>query len=105
MTKKLLMGLLVVVLAFAAAKTYTLTFSDTMTVAGTELKAGNYRLSLDADKAVISNGKQSVESPVKVEQSPTKFGETAVRYARTDGKSVLQEVELGGTTTKLVFSE
>jgi hypothetical protein len=72
-------------------------------VAGTELKAGDYRVNVANDKVVITNGKQSVESAVKVEETGSKFGSTTVRYANGEGKSRIQEIRLGGTKLKLVF--
>jgi hypothetical protein len=104
MTKRFLVGLLLAGLAIASAKSHSLKLSETITVAGTDLKAGDYKLDLTADKVVITNGKQSVESPVKVEQSATKFGATTVRYANAEGKRVLQEIQLGGTNMRLVFN-
>jgi hypothetical protein len=103
-TKRILVAFLFVVLALASAKTYNVTLYQPSVVAGTELQAGNYKLDLQQDKIVISNGKQSVESAVKVEQSESKFGSTTVRYANADGKLRIQEIRLGGTKTKLVFN-
>jgi hypothetical protein len=104
MTKRFLLGFLLMALAIASAKTYNLNFNQTVTVGGTELKAGDYRLDLAGDKVVITNGKQSAESPVKVEEGDKKFGATAVRLSNADGKLLVQEIQLGGTKTKLVFS-
>jgi hypothetical protein len=103
-TKRILVAFLFVVLALASAKTYNVTLYQPSVVAGTELQAGNYKLDLQQDKIVMSNGKQSVESAVKVEQSESKFGSTTVRYANADGKLRIQEIRLGGTKTKLVFN-
>jgi hypothetical protein len=105
MTKRLLISLLLAALAVASAKTYNIDFENPVTVAGTELKAGGYRLDLVGDKVVITNGKQSVESPVKVEEAGSKFGTTLVRISNADGKMLVQEIDLGGTKTKLIFSD
>jgi hypothetical protein len=106
MTKMLLTSFLLAALGIASAKTYDVSFNQAVTVAGTELKAGGYRLDLDGDKVVITNGKQSVESPVKVEQGDKKFGLTSVQLSNAaNGKMLVQEIDLGGTKTKLVFSD
>jgi hypothetical protein len=55
-------------------------------------------------KVVISKGKETVEAPVKVETGTGKFDSTSVRYSGDGGKLVVQEIRLGGTNTKLVFS-
>jgi hypothetical protein len=101
--KRILVVFLFVALAVASAKTYSVTLFQPSVVAGTELKAGDYRVNVDNDKVVITNGKQSVESAVKVEQTDSKFGSTTVRYANDEGKYRIQEIRLGGTKLKLVF--
>ncbi len=106
MTKMLLTSFLLAALGIASAKTYNVSFDHAVTVAGTELKAGGYRLDLDGDKVVITNGKQSVQSPVKVEQGDKKFGVTSVQFSNTEnGKMLVQEINLGGTKTKLIFTD
>lgn len=70
---------------------------------GTALKEGEYRLSLNKDTATLGNGKVSIEVPVKVETSESKFDTTAIRYTDQDGKSVISEIRVGGTKTKVVF--
>jgi hypothetical protein len=105
MTKRLLGVLLFVALAVASAKTYDVKLLQPSIVAGTELKAGEYKLDLGNDKVVISDGKQSAESPVKVEQAEGKFSTTTVRYAVDQGKYKIQEIHLRGTKLKLVFND
>lgn len=104
MTKRFVLVFLLFALAIASAKTYNVTLFQPSVVAGTELKAGEYRLNLDNDKVVITNGKTSVESTVKVEESEAKYTSTSVRYANGEGKSKVQEIRLGGTKTRLVFN-
>jgi hypothetical protein len=106
MTQRFLIAFLLLALAIASAKTYNVNFNHPVTVAGKELQAGGYRLDLDGDKVVLTNGKESVESPVKVEQGDKKFVSTAVQFSNAaDGKMLVQEIDLGGTRTKLVFSD
>jgi hypothetical protein len=44
-----------------------------------------------------------VEVPAKVEDMHRKFDRTRVLYNESNGKFAIQEIELGGTTTKLTF--
>jgi len=104
MTKRLILTFLLLALAIASAKTYSVTLFQPSVVAGTELKAGEYRLNLDNDKVVITNGRTSVQSTVKVEESESKYSSTSVRYANSEGKPKIQEIRLGGTKTRLVFN-
>ena len=72
-------------------------------VKGMELKEGEYRLNVNKDIATIGNGKVSVEAPVKVETTDSKFDTTAIRYTELAGKSVISEIRVGGTKTKIIF--
>jgi hypothetical protein len=56
-------------------------------------------------KAVIRVGKTAAEAPVKVETAYPKFRTTVMRLSDRGGKMYIAEIRLGGTTTKLVFSE
>jgi hypothetical protein len=45
------------------------------------------------------------ESAVKVEEGDSKFDTTVVRYVNSsDGKVHIQEIRIGGTKTKLLFT-
>jgi hypothetical protein len=102
--KKLMLAFATLALAIASADTYRVTLLQRSVVAGTELKPGEYKLVVNDGKVVISKGKTSVETAVKVENSGSKFSSTSVRYTNGEGKSKIQEIRLGGTTTKLVFN-
>ena len=89
---------------FASAASYSVTLFQPSMVSGTELKAGEYKLTIDGDKATITKGKEKVEAAVKMETSENKFSATSVRYSDQGGKMKIQEIRLGGTTTKVVFN-
>jgi hypothetical protein len=106
MNGKLLLAIAVFGLAaMGAPKSYTFTLYQTATVGNMELKPGSYKLDLAEQKAVIHNGRQTSEVPVKVETSDWKFAETAVGINQENGKSRVREIRLGGTKTKLVLEE
>jgi hypothetical protein len=92
-------------LAVASAKSYTVNLFQPAMLGNTELKAGEYKVEVVDQKAVIRDGKFQREAPVKVETNGTKYSATTVRYSNSDGKLHIQEIRLGGTNTKLVFSE
>jgi len=85
---------------------YRITLLQTAVFQGTELKAGDYRLSLADSKVTITNenGKHPLEVPVKVETEDKKFETTTVRFNTATGKAVVSEIRLGGTKTRLVFN-
>jgi hypothetical protein len=99
-----LFALLIFTLAIASASTHTVTLFQPSVVNGTELKPGDYKLTLENDKATIEKGKEKVEATVKVENGTDKFGSTSVRYSSEAGKYKVREIRLGGTTTRLVFN-
>lgn len=102
---KLMLSFGTLALAIAsAANSYHFSIFQPSFVAGKELKPGDYKIQLEGSKAIIKVGKQTVEAAVKVESGTEKFSETSVRYATADGKMTVQEIRLGGTTTKLVFN-
>jgi hypothetical protein len=104
MTRKLLLSFTTLALAVAsAASSYKVTLFQPSVINGTELKPGQYKLTLQDNKAIISSGKTSVEATVKTETADSKFNSTTVRYQNGDGKYRLQEIRLGGTNTKLTF--
>ena len=88
-----------------AASGYSINFSKPALVGGAELKAGDYKLELNGDKATLRNGKTSVEASVVVETNPNKFDRTSACCLGEDGKYRLQEIRVGGTNTKVTFKE
>lgn len=106
MTNKVitLLAIALFTVGIASAKTHSIKIHTSSDVAGHELAPGNYKLELDGEKLTITNGKQTVESAVKVEETAEKFAQDSVRYIETDGKMKVREIRLGGTNTKLVFS-
>ena len=96
--------LLTFCLLTASAATFTVTLFQSSTIAGQNLKAGDYKVTFDNDKATLVKGKEKVEAAVKVENNTTKYDSTSVRYTDEGGKTKVKEIRLGGTTTRLVFN-
>jgi hypothetical protein len=90
--------------AVASAKSYTVNLFQPAMFGSVELQPGEYKVEVNEQKAVIRNGKVLGESPVKVESGETKYGTTTVRFDNSSGKMKIQEIRLGGTKTKLVFT-
>jgi hypothetical protein len=90
--------------AVASAKSYTVTLFQPAMFGGVELKAGQYRVEVNEQKAVIRNGKLKGECDVKIENGDAKYDATSVRYENSDGRMKIHEIRLGGTKTKLVFN-
>ncbi|HYP04632.1 MAG TPA: hypothetical protein VER03_00225 [Bryobacteraceae bacterium] len=90
--------------AASAASTYKVTLHQPTLIAGKELKPGVYKVEVNDTTARLSQGKESVEAPVKTETAESKFRDTSVRYRNGDGKYRIEEIRIGGTATKLVFA-
>jgi hypothetical protein len=92
-------------LALAGVKTYTVSLLEPAMLGTTELKAGDFQISVDGGKVTVHTGKTTAEVPVKEENNGVKYKETAVKVTAGGGKRRIAEIWLGGTTTRLVFSE
>jgi hypothetical protein len=87
----------------SAANVYHLTISDPTWIGGNELKPGEYKVDVQADKAVIEQGKIKVEVPVTVQKADRKYSATSMITESVNGKPRLDEIHFGGTETRLVF--
>lgn len=85
----------------AAAGSYHFTVSRDVTVAGKELKPGDYKVEMKGDVAVLKHDGKTFEVPAHLETDTNKFPATTVRYAND---KELQQIGFGGTHTKIVFS-
>ena len=102
MVKNVLLGFASVALAVASAASYNVTFYQPVTINGSQLKAGDYKLELkDNSTAVLKQGKSVTEFPVKVQNASQKFSQNSVRL---DGER-LEEIRLGGTSTRVVLEK
>ena len=105
MKKIVLIAIGVAGIAMAGTKSYSFTLFEPALLGATRLPAGDYKVSVVDEKAVIRNGKMQNEAAVKVESSDNKYNGTTVRFTNADGKMHIQEIHIGGTNTKLVFGD
>jgi len=98
---KLTCGLATLALGIAgAASSYSVKLSDSVSVGGTQLKAGEYKVEMQGDKAVFKIGKSVIEVPATVGKGDQKYAYTAL----VTQNSKVVEIDLGGTNTKILFS-
>jgi hypothetical protein len=101
MFKKLTLAAAVAAVSLVASgSTYKVTVLEDTTLNGQQVKAGEYKLALEGNTATLKHGKQVVTVPAHTEQAQKKYQYTAIKYV--DKK--IQEVHIGGSTTKIVFS-
>jgi len=104
MMKRVLLTFATVALAIASAKTYRVTLYQPSTLAGTELKAGDYKLDVTGDKVTLTDGHKKAEANVTVDNVKEKFTTTTERYSNGDGEYRIKEIRVGGTNMKLVVN-
>ena len=98
---KVLFSLATLALGVAsAASSYSVKLTGPLSVGAVQLKAGDYTVEMQGDKAVFKSGKKVVEVPATLGTSDAKFKSTSLLSA----DSKLQEIDLGGTNSKIVFS-
>lgn len=101
MKTKLMLCAVTLSLAVAnAAGGYNVTLSSPVWVGSTELKAGEYTVMMSGAKVVFKKGKQVVEAPATLAQAGKKYSSTTT----LSKDSKLEEIDLGGTTSKILLS-
>ena len=92
--------------AFAAPKTYNVSVSAPMKAGSAQLVPGDYKVKVEGSNAVFTDQhtRASVTVPVKVENAPAKFSSTALDTTKQGDTTHITAIELGGSTTKLEFS-
>jgi hypothetical protein len=106
MKKLLLAGVLSLAsLTIVSAKSYEIVLSSPTKVGNVQLKAGQYSLKVQGSNAIFTDVEtaKSYTTPVKVENSDTKFNETKVQTSKQGETEQIQEIDLGGSKTKLGF--
>ena len=78
--------------------------SEPAVVHGTVLKAGDYRLTVNAGKVTFAMDKESHEIPANVNTGEKKYDENQVQYEHVGNQTTISEISLGGTKTRLVFN-
>jgi hypothetical protein len=87
----------------SAAPAYKFTLTEPAVIAGSTVKPGDYRIVVNGDKATLTSGKTSLEVPVKVETGTQKFHYTSVESRSEAGKNMVDDIQIGGTSTTLIF--
>jgi hypothetical protein len=95
-----LFSLATIALGIAHAAPYEVAIFANLSVGKTQLKAGDYTVEMKGDKAVFKCGKKTVEVQATVEKNDQMFTSTILLSQH----SQLQEIDLGGTQDRIVFS-
>jgi len=91
-------------LSIAAAKTYEITIDNEMKAGTVTLKPGKYNLKVNEAKVMFTDDAgKSVEATGKLVTTGKKFDNTIVDSKQVNGVAEIQEIDLGGTKTKIQF--
>jgi hypothetical protein len=98
-------ALCVSTLSIVSAKSYDIVISNPVQAGTVQLKPGEYRLKVNGGNAtfVNVNTDKSFTTPVKVETSDKKFDQTKMDTTKDGDQNKLQDIELGGSNTRLEF--
>jgi hypothetical protein len=86
--------------ANAASSHHKVTLDRPLTIGSTELKAGEYNVEMQGDKAIFKSGKAVIQVPATMGKSEQKYYRTSVVI---EG-SKLQEIDFEGTTESILFN-
>jgi len=106
MKKLMVAGVLILSsLSILSAKSYSIMLSSTTKAGSVQLKPGEYKLTVQGANAVFTevNGSKSYTTPVKVQEVDKKFTDTRVQSNKDGDGERIDEIDLGGSKTKLGF--
>jgi len=95
-------------MAFADEKGKDVTFFGDITVNGTVVKKGNYKVVYNekAEEMTIFKGKSVVaKAPARVENRSAKASETELKVTSKDNSKVLRSITFAGDTQTIILNE
>jgi len=92
-------------LSMLSAKSYEIILDNAAKAGNLDLKAGKYNVNVDASKVCFTdvNSGKSVETTAKIVSSDKKFDSTMIDTKQVNGATQIDEIDLGGTKTKVQF--
>ncbi len=92
-------------MAVASAKSYDVYLSNPTKAGRVELKPGDYKVTVEGSNVVFTDthSLKTFTTPAKVENNGQKFEQTSVETTKQGQEDLLQEIDLGGSNTKLEF--
>ena|SRR5579872_1312982 len=88
-------------LVFAAG--YQMIITSPTWLNGKELTPGDYKLEVQGNSVIIKGHEISIQVPAEVQTSTAKHPYTSFRSNNINGKQQLEEVDVGGTKTTILF--
>ena len=89
-----------------ADKSYQVTLSSAAKIGSVQFQPGEYKLVLDDSSAHFTQVKtgEEIEVPAKIDDTAEKkFESTAIHSNSASGETLITEIRLGGTKTRVAF--
>jgi hypothetical protein len=87
-----------------SAKNYSFTTTEPVQAGNVELRPDAYTLRVQGSQVVLINSAgHEIGVSATVETAGQKFSDTAILTSKTDGANRLQSIELGGSSSRIVF--
>lgn len=80
-----------------------ITLTEPVVISGTTFQAGDYRLLIGDAKVTFTIDRHSVDIPAKIEMASRKFDENQIESVTVGAQTVVTEIAIGGTKTRLIF--
>jgi len=101
-----LVALTVLGLSVAGAKSYEFILTQPVKAGAVELKPGNYSVVVDGSKVRFKDSAGKItETEATVATGDKKYAVTMVDTIQANGETKVNEIDLGGTTTRLQFGK
>lgn len=93
--------------AIANAKTWSIYVSSPAKAGTMQLPAGRYHVKLKGNQAMFTKADtdKTYTEPVKIDNAAKKYSETAVLSKKQGTTEKIESIELGGSTSRIDFSE
>ncbi len=105
MKKLMVFAILFAFAAFAASNVFHVTFQSDAWIGANQVKAGDYKVTVDDGKVTLKSGKTVIEVPGKMETSDHKFATTGVVVITVGNRPQVEEIQIGGGSTRIVFEK
>ena len=94
-------------LSFANTKSYHVTLDEPAMIGSVALSSGDYKVKVEGSNVIFTSAdtRQSFTAPVKVENDPKKYENTAVVTTKQGDSVQIKSIELGGSDVKLDFGD
>jgi type 1 fimbria pilin len=103
MKKLMVFAILFAFAAFAASNVFHVTFQSDAWIGANQVKAGDYKVSVDDGKVTFKSGKTVIEVPGKIETAEHKFATTGIVIVTVAERPQVKEIEIGGSASRIVF--